>query len=292
MGTICRCQSYRYSSKEFHPLGLYYFGGRYYDPNLQRFVNHDPLGEVGGVNLYGYVANNPVNLIDPYGLSWFSDFGDWELGTANKAKEFFTGNPCDYHLDPNSLQYLSNQAGVGVTPLTDQNGNQVDAADLALEVFATPLVALATGGLGELGELGAAGEIGTGGRLAATDVAESESGVVAERLSQDIAVSRDAPEALSTSRSIGQSATQNAAAQEDIADLKSQGYTDIRVNQQQVNAAGERVGVNRPDIQATSPTGQRVYIEYDTSASTRAAGHLQRISANDPNAMVILKTVN
>src|SRR5208283_3506205 len=95
----------------------------------------------------------------PYGLSWFSDFGDWELGTANKAKEFFTGNPCDYHLDPNSLQYLSNQAGVGVTPLTDQNGNPVDAADLALDVFATPLVALTTGGLGELSELGAEGEL-------------------------------------------------------------------------------------------------------------------------------------
>src|SRR5208283_4674798 len=117
----------------------------------------------------------------PYGLSWFSDFGDWELGTANKAKEFFTGNPCDYHLDPNSLQYLSNQAGVGVTPLTDQNGNQVDAADLALDVFAQPLIALATGGLGDLADLAAVGdvgELGTGGRLvAATDASETAAAV-------------------------------------------------------------------------------------------------------------------
>jgi hypothetical protein len=189
---------------------------------------------------------------------------------------------------------LSNQAGVGITPLTDQNGNQVDAADLALEAFATPLVALATGGLGELAELGAAGEVGelgTAGKLA-TEARESESAVAAERLSQDIAVSRNAPDVLSTARPIGRSATQNAAAQEDIANLESQGYRNIRVNQQQVNAAGERVGVNRPDVQATSPTGQRVYIEYDTSASTRAAGHLQRITANDPNAMVVLKTAN
>lgn len=172
-GAYADVNLYRYSSKEFEPLGLYNFGGRYYDPNHQRFVNRDPLGEVGGVNLYGYVGNSPINFYDPYGLSWYSDFGDWELGVAHKAKEFFTGNPCDYHLDPNSLQYLSNQAGVGVTPLTDQNGNQVDAADLALEVFATPLIALTTGGFGEVGELGAAGEIGSGARVAATDAAEA-----------------------------------------------------------------------------------------------------------------------
>ena len=163
---------YRYSSKEFNSLGLYDFGGRYYDPNLQRFISCDPLAEVGGINLYGYVANNPVNLIDPYGLSWFSDFGDWELNAANKAKEFFTGNPCDYHLDPNSLQYLSNQAGVGVTPLTDANGNYVSAADLSLDVFAQPLIALTTGGLGELADaadLAAGGEVvASGGEVATT----------------------------------------------------------------------------------------------------------------------------
>ena len=116
-------------------------------------------------------------MIDPYGLSWFSDFGDWELGVAKKSKEFFTGNPCDYHIDPNSLQYLSNQAGVGITPLTDQNGNQVDAADLALEVFATPLVSdnwrprrIGEFGAseGELGTAGKLGELGTGKQLVTT----------------------------------------------------------------------------------------------------------------------------
>jgi RHS repeat-associated protein len=60
---------YRFSSKEFHPLsGLYYFGARFYDPNLQRWLNQDPIGEPGGINLYRYVANNPNDNDDPLGL--------------------------------------------------------------------------------------------------------------------------------------------------------------------------------------------------------------------------------
>jgi hypothetical protein len=70
--------------------------------------------------------------------------------------------------------------------------------------------------------------------------------------------------------------------------MQGVGYTDIRVNQQQVNAAGERVGVNRPDVQGTNPQGVREYVEYDTSKSHRAAGHESRIMANDPNGEVKL----
>jgi RHS repeat-associated protein len=60
----------RFSSKEWHNAsGFYAFGYRFYDPATQRWLNRDPIGEEGGVNLYGYVENDPINFIDPLGLS-------------------------------------------------------------------------------------------------------------------------------------------------------------------------------------------------------------------------------
>jgi hypothetical protein len=49
-------------------LGLYYFGYRFYDPNLQRWLNRDPILENGGINLYGFIENDPVQYVDVWGL--------------------------------------------------------------------------------------------------------------------------------------------------------------------------------------------------------------------------------
>jgi RHS repeat-associated protein len=47
--------------------GLVRFGARDYDPNVGRWVSKDPIRFDGGANLYAYVGNDPVNLIDPHG---------------------------------------------------------------------------------------------------------------------------------------------------------------------------------------------------------------------------------
>lgn len=67
-GSLADANVYRFSSKEIHPSsGMYYYGYRFYDPYLQRWPNRDPLGEEGGINLYGFTENDPVNFVDPYG---------------------------------------------------------------------------------------------------------------------------------------------------------------------------------------------------------------------------------
>ena len=43
---------------------------REYSASLGRWTSRDPIGERGGINLYGYVGNEPVNLIDPMGLAY------------------------------------------------------------------------------------------------------------------------------------------------------------------------------------------------------------------------------
>src|SRR5205823_9319362 len=68
-GPFADANFYQFASQELHPnSGLVYFGRRFYEPNLQRWLNRDPISERGGFNLYGYVGNNSVNLIDRMGL--------------------------------------------------------------------------------------------------------------------------------------------------------------------------------------------------------------------------------
>ncbi|MBV4485396.1 RHS repeat-associated core domain-containing protein [Pseudomonas sp. SWRI153] len=92
----------RYSGKEMDVSGLYYYGARYYAPWLQRWVSADPAGNVDGLNLYGFVGNNPVSFVDVQGNSRekreivdFSNFvtilGDYSATTFDQLQEIAAG---------------------------------------------------------------------------------------------------------------------------------------------------------------------------------------------------------
>jgi len=49
--------------------GVNYYGFRYYDPQTGRWPSRDPIGEQGGLNLYGMVRNGAINWVDFLGLS-------------------------------------------------------------------------------------------------------------------------------------------------------------------------------------------------------------------------------
>lgn len=60
---------FRYAGMFYHqPSGLYLTQYRAYDPRTGRWLSRDPIGEEGGINLYGYVGGSPLSRSDPSGL--------------------------------------------------------------------------------------------------------------------------------------------------------------------------------------------------------------------------------
>jgi RHS repeat-associated protein len=69
-GPAAAFNPFRFSSEAWDvTLGLVYYNWRHYNPLDGRFVNRDPIGENGGLNLYGFVENDPVDKWDVLGLS-------------------------------------------------------------------------------------------------------------------------------------------------------------------------------------------------------------------------------
>jgi RHS repeat-associated protein len=94
--------------------GLVLLGERYYDPSAERFLTRDPLGYGGGMDLYAYCGDNPVNRMDPMGLNW--DDGDPTTpDTVGGWIDHFVFND-----SVNNLGTTVGEADAGCATLTDE----------------------------------------------------------------------------------------------------------------------------------------------------------------------------
>ncbi len=135
-GTMAQQNLYRFSSKEAHlNSGLVYYLYRYYDANLQRWLNRDPIQEAGGINLYAYVANNPINYVDPLGLLTVVVIG----GPSPPSPGNSSGNPFGHA----SIGFTGNGVysfGTSTAPgssFTDFLNNQATYRDSTLYILNT-----------------------------------------------------------------------------------------------------------------------------------------------------------
>jgi RHS repeat-associated protein len=121
-GPMAKSNPFLFSTKYYDwETGLYYYGYRYYDPSMGRWPNRDPINELGfnllirsqnpfnldeEKNLYGFVRNNPVTLVDSDGraipilgivAAWAAWQGVCAYLAANKAVEAFPGDDKKQH---------------------------------------------------------------------------------------------------------------------------------------------------------------------------------------------------
>jgi RHS repeat-associated protein len=81
-------ENHLYTGKEKDSSGLYYYGARYYDPDLGRFITRDQkygkISQPQALNKYTYCINNPIKYIDPDGHDYWDP--DW-------AKDWYVDEP-------------------------------------------------------------------------------------------------------------------------------------------------------------------------------------------------------
>ncbi len=141
---------WRYQGKRIDKeTGLIYFGKRYYDPEVGRWISPDPAGNLDGPNLYIFARNNPLIYVDYFGLSAEIN------GTQSKEfLNYFYGEYephcyCEVHRDCKRGGDIRNAMVSLVMTLATEGPSGLRGGDIRNAIFSMYL-AQATAGLASL----------------------------------------------------------------------------------------------------------------------------------------------
>ncbi|MBP9091525.1 RHS repeat-associated core domain-containing protein [bacterium] len=145
-----------YTGQRYDPeTELYYYKMRQYSSKLGRFLQPDPIGMAGGMNLYAYVGNSPLGAVDPYGLKQLTiSLGysvDYALGLNKRHASLlvYSGSGLDFGLSvyvgghgtpkattENALAIIGTIA-TGLTPLVGVSNvySNVSSAGVTMEAY-------------------------------------------------------------------------------------------------------------------------------------------------------------
>ncbi len=252
-------------------ITLYPFRG--YEPNFQRFLSQDPASVGGGINFYRYAINSPLNFVDPLGLNALGAFAGSDLGgTIGSYVGGFAGG-------------LAGELGGGAAGTAAEPGAGTIAGGLAGAAAAADIGADVGGTIGsylggKLGDLLTGDDAGASSpSLSIPDATVNKPAIPTPTL---MCKSKSPPPNNGKSNPHG-GPKHNAAIDSKAAEARAAGAENIRKNQAQTDADGNKVGDNRPDLQYDLD-GTHYNFEYDnTDAGSQA--HQQVLPGNDPNAI-------
>ena len=99
-GDMAEENPFRFSSEHHdEDLGLVYYNYRHYNPTAGRWTSRDPIAEKGGWNLYGFVGNMPIDLID-----WLGAVDDNSMLEALEKSRLKARGPFPVHLIPDMMK--------------------------------------------------------------------------------------------------------------------------------------------------------------------------------------------
>jgi RHS repeat-associated protein len=99
-GPMAKANPFRFSTKfQDDETDLLCYPRRYYNAATGRWLSRDPIDEQGGLNLYGFVGNNSVGVIDPLGLDYYIYSTKAWCGVPHWTMVGDDGNGKSYEID-------------------------------------------------------------------------------------------------------------------------------------------------------------------------------------------------